>query len=555
MIKKACLYGTALMAMLCVASAPALAQTPPNAGTLLQELRKTPAAGPRAELPEVQVTPAPRPALEAPGELRVLVRQLRITGATAFTEAQLLPLLQDAVGQELPLERLEALATRVSRHYRKNGYTVARAYLPEQDVQDGVIELAVIEGRFGAITVKGGDAAMRAALPLGALRVGDVVTDPPLERTLLLINDQPGVTGRATLQPGAGVGTSELVVEVEPGPRLIGAVELDNSGGRSTGHARLGGNVAIASPAGLGDQLSLRALSSGQGLAYGRAAWQLPVGNNGGVAGAAVSHMVYELGREFAALDASGTADTFSLFGSYPVLRSRSANLNVQASLEARQLKDELGSVATGARRRAAVLSLGLSGDQADSLLGGGLTSFSASLSLGRLRLEGAALAADAATARTDGGYGKASLALHRLHNLDASTALYLSLQAQWASKNLDSSEKLALGGPSAVRAYPAGESPSDRAQLFAAELRRALGARWQLIGFIDLGHGTPNLLRWATATGPASRTLRGAGLGLSWAGDNWSVRALYAHRLGGDEATAEPDQGGRFWLQAARSF
>jgi hemolysin activation/secretion protein len=105
------------------------------------------------------------------------------------------------------------------------------------------------------------------------------------------------------------------------------------------------------------------------------------------------------------------------------------------------------------------------------------------------------------------------------------------------------------------VRAYPAGESPSDRAQLLTAELRRTLGARWQLIGFIDWGHGTRNLQRWATAGGPASRTLRGAGVGLNWAADSWSVRALYAHRLGGEEATAEPDQGGRFWLQAARSF
>ena len=215
-----------------------------------------------------------------------------------------------------------------------------------------------------------------------------------------------------------------------------------------------------------------------------------------------------------------------------------------------------MGSVATTARKRATVLNLAISGDYSDGLAGGGVTSFQASYSLGRLRLEGAALATDDATARTNGSYGKATLGLQRLQTIDRNTNLYLSLNTQWASKNLDSSEKLALGGLSAVRAYPGGETSADRAQIATAEVRRTLGAQWQLVGFFDIAHGTINQQRWAAATGAASRTLRGAGLGLNWAGEGgWSVRAAYARALGSERAVSDNDHGGRLWLQASKSF
>jgi hemolysin activation/secretion protein len=538
---------------LCV---PVPAQVPPDAGTLLQELKPPAAVLPRADNPVIDIRQPPRKSMADPGGLRITVRAIRISGATVFTEAQLLPLVQDAVGREMGLDGLEDLAARISRHYREAGYTVARAYVPAQDIQDGAVELAVIEGRYSAITIQGGSAAARSSLPLGAIAVGDVVADRPLEQTLLLLSDLPGITVRSTLQPGAAVGTSELVIDLEPGKSYSGTVEADNSGGRATGRNRVGGSLVAGNVAGYNDVLTLRALSSGHGLAYGRAAWQFPLSARGARIGVAGSSVRYELGREFAALQAHGTANTLSLYGSYPLYRARGANLNLQASLDEKRLRDQVDSVATSNDKRATVLNLGLSGDRSDGLLGGGVTSVSATYSRGRLRLDGAAQAADATTAQTHGNYGKASLAVLRLQNLTDRTSLYLSASAQWASKNLDSSEKMSLGGPGAVRAYPPGEAPSDRAQLVTAELRRSLNAQWQLVGFVDVAHGTANQQRWAAATGPASRTLSGGGVGLNWAGvDGWSVRASYAHRLGSDKATAEADHGGRFWLQASRAF
>ena len=61
----------------------------------------------------------------------------------------------------------------------------------------------------------------------------------------------------------------------------------------------------------------------------------------------------------------------------------------------------------------------------------------------------------DAVTGRTAGHFGKWNLDLTRLQHIDDRLALYLSYSRQWAEKNLDSSEKFSLGGPSGVRAIP----------------------------------------------------------------------------------------------------
>ena len=47
------------------------------------------------------------------------------------------------------------LRSRATCYYRKKGCTLALAYVPQQEVKFGVVELAVLEGRIGDITVSG----------------------------------------------------------------------------------------------------------------------------------------------------------------------------------------------------------------------------------------------------------------------------------------------------------------------------------------------------------------------------------------------------------------
>lgn len=533
--------------------ATAHAQVAPDAGSVLQQLRPpaaplTPRNG--AALPAPPPLPAPAGA-SPDGTVRIA--GVRFTGNSRIPDAELQALVQDALGRELDLAGLEALAARVSREYRRRGYTVARAYLPPQQVRDGILELAVVEGRFGAVTVRG-DAPR--SLPLAALEPGTVVTDAALERALLLAADVPGIAVRSTLQPGASVGTSELVVDVAPGERFAGSVEADNFGSRSTGRGRLGATLLVNNPSGAGDLVTLRAIASDGGLAHGRLAYQLRVGRDGTRVGAAASAMRYRLGEEFASLDAHGTARVATVFVAHPVLRTRHANANLQIAFEDKQLRDHIDSVATSTERKLRSLTLGWSGDRSDSFGGAGAWTFSLAYTRGELDLPTpAARAVDDATAGTAGSFDKLALGVSRQQALGPSTTLFVAYTGQWAGGNLDSSEKLPLGGVAGVRAYPQGEAPSDHAHLLTAELRHNVTSAWQWIAFVDAATGRANAEPWPGASG-ARRSLSGAGVGLAWAGGRGlNARLYYAHKLGHAAATAEPDRDGRLWLQAAWTF
>ncbi len=137
----------------------------------------------------------------------------------------------------------------------------------------------------------------------------------------MLLNDLPGVEVKSTLVPGATPGTSDLVVETTEGALLTGSVDVDNYGNKYIGAVRAGATLHINDPAGLGDQIVVRGMTSGTGMRYGRLAYSLPVGNMGTKLGLAYSRMNYELRKEFAALNASGDASVASLFAVHPLIR------------------------------------------------------------------------------------------------------------------------------------------------------------------------------------------------------------------------------------------
>ena len=77
------------------------------------------------------------------------VKGFHITGISVFSEEELLPVVQPMVGDNRTLIDLEAAATRIARYYRQHGYRLARAYVPAQHLDAGIVEITVLEGRYG----------------------------------------------------------------------------------------------------------------------------------------------------------------------------------------------------------------------------------------------------------------------------------------------------------------------------------------------------------------------------------------------------------------------
>src|SRR5690606_39641993 len=126
-------------------------------------------------------------------------------------------------------------------------------------------------------------------------------------------------------------------------------------------------------------------------------------------------------------------------------------------------LHDQIDLFDYDALKHSRVLTASLTGDFRDGFGGGGVTRFALSYSNGRLSLNGAYdQAIDDITARTAGNFRKLTASALRVQRLTDKFSLHTRVQAQWASKNLDSSEKMGLGGAYGVRGYPQGEASGD---------------------------------------------------------------------------------------------
>ena len=536
------------------------AQQLPSAGSQIQQIPPVPTS--QKVAPAIRIESGTAPATPASDAVKITVNSLQVTGARVYPEAELLALTGFKPGSELSLGDLRGMALKITERYRNAGYFVAQAYLPAQEIKDGAVTIAVIEGQYGQVAVRNQSNLADDLIhsQLDGINTGDTVAIAPLESRLLLLSDIPGVNVTSTLAPGASAGASDLIVDVTPGRRVTGSIDADNAGNRYTGEYRVGATVNLNNAAGRGDVASLRVLTSGSGLNYARASYQMQFGK--ATAGVAYSWLGYELGREFSYTGATGTARIASIYGSYPLIRSRNTNLYAGLAFDHKTFQDknpiDLGMPV--ADKKSQVLTASLRGDHRDSLGGGGVSGYSLAWSAGNIKLQTPELQDRYALAQTSGHFNKLGFSAMRLQSVTDSVSLYAGINGQVASKNLDVSEKMELGGMYGVRAYPAGEAYADQGYVLTLEARLRLPTpiqfpgQMQLIGFIDTGSVTTHKNPWDA--GDNRRTLSGAGVGLNWSDtNNFLVRAFYAHKLGNEVAQSAPDKSGRFWIQAVKYF
>lgn len=546
----------------------------PDAGTLLQEQRQlTPSLPDR--LPAEEKKEIVRPPFADTG-IRILAKGFCFTGRyeTMATEAELQSLVSGSIGQELGFAELQQLAARVTNYLReKKGFLLARAYLPKQDITEGIIEIAIMDGRIdGNVRINLKDPSRIRPGLLQGMADRAVPGDSPvrmdkIERTVLLMNDLPGINAQASLEPGSSPGTTRLVINAAEGRLLHGVLSGDNFGDRYTGAWRGTGQLALYDPLGLGDQLSA-SVTGAERLLSGRAAYAIPLGSSGLTAGASYTYLQYELGEELKALNAKGWAHTLGASLTYPLLRTRGASVWAGLGFEYLMLDDEANNVQTS-DRKLPVGNLNLTGSFYDSFGGGGLTNVNLAFYGGSVDLSGlqANKIADEAGPQTGGGFSRGAYSLARLQRVTRSLSLYGSVRGQLASGNLDSSQKFILGGPTGVRAYPVGEAPGDEGHAGTLEARLDLPfmpawATTQVVGFFDAGwvklHQTLYAGALTNAMGRNDYPLSGGGIGVNVGKAGlYSLRASYAHKVGLNEGRSPTGKDcdnrsdhGRLWLQ-----
>lgn len=553
MISSAYLHGPGIV-LGSLISLAAIAQTAPDAGQLLQQNRPAPdMPAPSPVLPGSQG--APSQAEAQPAGAQVLLREVQVQQVPGIDGEQLLRAtgLDKAVGQSLDLAGLRSLADRVTSYLRDSGYLVARAWLPEQDLSSGVLQINILVGKYGQVQVTGSDEETTASAQrwLAAVRPGEVITQKPLHRGLLLLSDLPSVKTRSVLRPGAEPGEADLLLEVEPTKKWTGRVGADNHGNRYAGRERVNASFDVYPGWVFGDRLSVDMLATREKTWQGSASYSLPLGVDGWRLQTQLARTDYQLGREFAALGAHGTADIAQLSLSYPLLRTSQTNIRASMGVQHRAFKDVRDAAASSAHKSADLAQLSLNADwlEPNAVTWGGV-----SFNAGKLHLNAAEQQIDSTTAGTAGRYNRVNLDAVRLQAITGNWNVYARVAAQWANKNLDASEKMVLGGATGVRAWPSGEASGDRGWLSQLELRWRLNAQWQPYAFVDGGSVRVNAAPWVA--GNNSRSIAGRGIGVRYEALPIKFDIALARRNGAAKSQAEASAARtRLWVSASYSF
>lgn len=519
---------------LTLASMAALAQTPPDAGRILQDTRPGIEPIPAMSAPPIQAPARPQAPVPAAGEdARVQVSHFAFVGHSALPAQALEAAVAAWAGRALSFGDLMQAVEAIEARYRAAGYFLAQAYLPPQKIRDGVIEIGISEGRLGEVRLEGESRIATDVLYgyLDRLPRDEALTLASLERQILLVNELAGGRASLDLQAGGQTGRTDVVLALKTEAAISGRLEANNHGLPATGEKRFGLSLAANSPFHLGERVVFNALTSDdRGLTSYNLRGELPVGDGWRLL-AGASRAEYSLGGSFTALQASGTADAKRYGVAYALLRSRAANLRLQLEADDTRLVDRFRAAGLDLDKRSRGLTATLAGDWTDEFLGGGASRIDLALRTGRLVLGATAAAQDAQPAGpgTAGGFAKTTLTLQRQQALNRALSLQLLLHQQLAGKNLDSSEKLSLGGPTSLPGYAGGEAAGDSGTL------ARLAVRWQVVPELALtaftNYGRLRLFHAPTATTTTNRKrLSDAGIGAEWqVGGGVSAGAILA--------------------------
>ena len=555
----------------------------PDAGSILQQLTPQipqiapglPSLEPRQDDPLAPI-PAAGPT--------VLIKSMIIVDLdNVLSDEEKTALVGEAVDQRLDYAGMLSYRDRVTAYLRAKGYLMARAFLPRQDVTDGTVEIHILIGRLDheqsflfeadPSLPEAIDTAWLAKMAAAKLTPGTPLDEASLNASVLKMSDLHGISATAALTQGAELGELRVRYQLQAEPRHNLLAWVDNQGNASTGVGQVAAQYRLVNPSGRGDQLSVFATKS-DGVDLFVPSYAMAVNPHGLMLNLSLTSLDYRvITAEGRLADLNGSVLGASAGLSYALLRSRVRNLFISGELGKQQLLDYANGSLTNQRDKH-TLKLGFNGDWLDGRYGGGFNSWSVNWTQGQLDLNGAPDNAlkDQQTFQTAGGYTKLNLSYNRIQRLNADWTASLAYRGQRAFKNLDSSEKMSLGGPSGVRAYPGSEASGDEADLVNIELRYELPQTgWfdsaQLTAFYDIGwvqlHKDLGEQRPSNQNEINAYSLQGVGVGMRMTRrNNLMLQAQVASKIGGNPGVDNNgnDSDGRrdtmrVWLQAVKWF
>lgn len=526
-----------------------------------------------------QVTPraapeAPSPGSVPPGGPCLEIRSIIVGGATLIAPERVSAAVAQSEGRCLTLADLNDVLERITFLFIEDGYIAARAYLPEQDLSDGILDVTVVEGMLEDIVWNelpdAGRTEIATAFP--GLR-SDPVNLRDVEQGLDQINRLASNDATIALEAGEDPGASILAVRNQVSRRWQMSVSADNHGSRATGIYQARVDVGLDNLLERNDHFRFSYQRSGaDGSSFKGDArpnsdtfdvgFSVPYGYWTFGLDASLSRYQSEIDGQVSVIDTSGHSVSGSGYLTRVVHRDRVSKTSLTGRFTYKDAENQiLGTRIDVASRSLSVAEIELT--HARAMFGG-----QASATLGieqGLPVFGAFNDDTAPDGSPKGQFTLARLDLtyDRAFDLGGVPLLYAgALHGQWSNDLLFGSEQISLGGRSSIRGVREGLLFANRGLYLRndlsvllepvpnAWLARTIGRLEPYVAF-DIGYADPQ-----AALSIEGGTLAGAAIGLRNRGGRIGFDLSYSDLIIKPDSTSdiEPDTG-VFFARMSMSF
>ncbi len=480
-------------------------------------------------------------------QTKIRIKKVEVNGSTVFSQEQLAKAVASFVGQELTYEQLLVIRTAINQLYVSNGYQTSGSFLPPQDINNGVIQVQVVEGELERIDIEG---LKRLRPNYVRSRIRQAAFAPlnihRLEAALQLLQNDPLLSRvEAELTAGSEPGKSVLVVKLQERSPFNAALVIDNREVPSVGS--IGGTLAISDNdlLGFGDRLSLEAGITGGVNSY-NASYVVPINPRNGTIGFRYSNGRNRVTEQpFAPLEITGRAQTYALDFRQPIILTPRVELALGLSAQLRRSRtflfdSEPFSFTEGPEDGASKVSvLRFNTDWVNRRNPNTLLAASSTFSLG--------LGVFDATTNDTGTDGRflswlGQFQYVRALNSQRDAVVVGCVAAQLTGDSLLPLEQFSIGGIDTVRGYRTNQRVGDNGITGSVELRLPI-VRDQGFGLIQLVPFIDGGTIWSNSNNQvasADGTLLSTGLGLRFQSGNsfsarldWGIPLISTKRLG----------------------
>ena len=269
----------------------------------------------------------------------VYIENIVISPSKILTEEELRDIIEDYTQTNLTFDKLQEIVKRINHLYIEKGYITARAYLPEQTIENETVRIELLEGKVGNISITGNKWTRKSYIEKRIhAKQDNIFNIVELENDMTLFNRyNDGVNLTGNLNKGTKQGTTDIEIEAHEKSPFHLTMLVDNAGRDTIGKHRIGLLLQDDSLFGVRDKLTIGSYFTRHAITP-FADYNIPVNKKDGRVGFSFSSSNSKIGYgPYSIFNIKSRSQNYSIYFNQPIIRKPYMELSSITSLEYKQ--------------------------------------------------------------------------------------------------------------------------------------------------------------------------------------------------------------------------